>query len=185
MNITQSLLKNKPRTILLALGGAELVALIILALVWFGFSSDFGTQTAGAVPNNPPRRANVDLQFLEPHPIEHYRVAAKNPFKGIERPVVVQQRPPQPPPVQPRPVQQPAPPKQIIVVYRGLIYFANGTRAALIEDRHKGEQKFMQINDPLYQYKIIDFDTENLVLEKGNDQFTLPRSQPTAVGEIR
>jgi hypothetical protein len=184
MNLKQKLLKNKPRTVLLALGGAELVALIILAFVAFGFTSDISSQTASAVPNNPTRRASLDLQFVEPNPIEHYRVAAKNPFKGIERPVVVQ-RPIQPQ-VQPvRPVQQPQPPKQIIVVYRGLIFFANGTRAALIEDRHKNEQKFMQINEGLYQYKIIDFDTENLVLEKGSDQFTLPRSQPTAVGEVR
>ncbi|GEM_PF-3263559 len=185
MNLKQTLLKNKPRTILLALGGAELVALVILAFVAFGFSSDFGTQSAGAVPNNPPRRASMDLQFLEPNSIEHYRVAAKNPFKGIERLPVIVQRPPPPPPVrQERPVPPPQP-KQIIVVYRGLIFFVNGTRAALIEDRHKGEQKFMQVNEPLYQYKIIGFDTENLVLERGSDQFTLPRSLPTAVGEVR
>jgi hypothetical protein len=182
MNLKQTLLKNKPRTILLALGGAELVALIILALVWFGFSSDFGAQTAGAVPNNPPRRLSVDLQFIEPNPIEHYRLGAKNPFKGIEKPLVAQRPVPPVQTVRPAP---PQPPKQIIVVYRGMIFFDNGTRAALIDDRHKDGQKFMHINDALYQYKIIDFDAENLILEKDGDQFILPLSQPTAVGEVR
>jgi hypothetical protein len=183
MKLKQLLLKNKPRSVLLALGAIELLALLLLALVVFGGSTDLGA-SAAAASVAPPPRPTINLQFLQPYELEHYLSQARSPFRGIERPApppavppVVRRETPRPPP--------PPPPKQIIVVYRGLIIFDESAPAALVDDRFKGEQRFLRAGDQLYDYTITEFDAEEMTLEKNGNSFTIPRSQPTSVGQVR
>ena len=125
----------------------------------------------------------LDLQFLDPKGFDTFRLDSnRNPFKGPAafRPPP---RPPDPPRVQ-QVIQAPPPKPKIEVIYRGNIIIM-GISGALVEDILKGKQFFFRNGAAMYFYKVIDFNRDQLVLQKPDGSpMTLKLNVRTVIGEM-
>jgi hypothetical protein len=185
MDVGNMLLKNKRHTIIAALVLGEAVA---LALLWLSTTTAFEEipQVAPAVAQKPAAEPTLDLQFLDPKPFEYYYAATnRNPFSGPAQRVVSRRQNTGPGGSETQPPPPPPPPKpKIEIVYLGTMATPEGKQAALIEDRYKKAQKFVDVGATLYDFTVSDFSEEQLVIQKpGSPPLKLRRGQATVIGE--